>query len=179
MSIEEALTENPLAIVDLHSIGFFESDKTRDRTVSVILAHEQADMLEHKTIRKTGKSTQELQKEAQEILDAGFVANGEDLVRMDFIEVRPKPKLYIIKYKGSLKALNDWIFGVQDYAGPDGTLRTVSEPHLRTWGSGTTDASGRPLLSNDYESQLKYYRECGKFSEVVEVKTWEEFKKLR
>lgn len=180
MSLEEETSQDSaLTVVDLHSIGFFESDKTKDRVISVIVAHEQQTPLEHRTILKTGKSASELQREATVILGEGFIPNGEDLMRADFIEVRPKPKLFVTRYKGSLKELNGWIFGVQDYNGPDGTLRKLSEPHLRTWGIGATDASGRPLLSGDYDSALKYYRESGKWSEIVEIKDWSTFSKLR
>ena len=83
-------------------------------------------------------------------------ANGEDLVKADFIEVRPKPKLYICKFKGSAREFSEWANGRQIYD-QDGLLRTTSGPHLRTWVLGRVDAGGNASLENDYQKILAYY----------------------
>lgn len=180
MSIEETQPENTPALIDLHSINFFAEDVVKDRVISCVLAHEDQSGLAEKLISKTGKSTEQLAAEIEKYEKGNppLFFNSEDWRSIRLQEKQHRPRLFICKFKGSLKELNRWIFGEQIYDA-DGLLKTVAPSHLRTWAVGSTSADGRPLLSQDYQEQLAYYRKSDKFSEVVEIATWEEFKKLR
>lgn len=162
----------------------WQPEEMRPKPVHIkcIIAHEQGDMLEHRTLMTVGKSQKQISEEAKAIMETppGFKENGQTFDRIDFIEVRNKPKLFLAEYSGDSITLSNWINGVQ-LQGENG-FEQISPAHARSWVLSEPKSNGQEVVGYKFEMDKAKveanFRDPRRFSELVWT-TWDKLKEMR
>lgn len=182
----ESVVTLPPIIQDMKDFGFSPVDDSPLTPIlppwskplkEMVICHEDGSPRKEIMIQIVGKNLVELQKEIDAALKQGLEENSRDAFRIRMLEKTHLPKAYVCKVpREKFKELSDYITGVAQMG--ESGYKQISPSHPRTWAIGNGNPLGPTDIQTDYNAALEYWKNSGKFSEVVET-SWDEVKKMR
>jgi hypothetical protein len=152
----------------------------KPKEIHEFIVHEEHMKHDNQFIQTVGKSIEAIEKEKQSWIAKGYREVGADAFRIQMQTIPRKPIGYCHEYKRLDKVLRQYREGVKVEDADSGMMIEISPPHYRTWGGpGFLDIGGQvhkePMTRETFQ---KHWEATGRFSKLVWVDDWEEFRKI-
>ena len=167
-----------MAPIDLRSIPQWLGlgNRNADPKVDYIAGHEEHVRLRERMLDILGLTQKEIRELIKEAEKDGLKEQSRDAFRIRMQEPQRRPRLYLFRYEGGIRALSAYINGV--ISEKDGLTFMESPPHPRTWVLGAVSQLG-VNIEESKEKIEAYWRSQvpERFSELV-WSTWDAVKEM-